>query len=324
VSGGVRGALACLSLLLLALAGTACVPARGPSGPGWAGACGPVRIGELPIVLIDNVPLVDVEIDGVPAILVLDTGAQRTVLTPAAVARLGLPLAVGNRPSMHGLYAAMRSNGVAVQRFSSDGIRLRRDEIVVAAVVLGTRDGIVPDGVLGMDTLSRFDLDLDLPDHRLILYRRQSCQDAAPAWRPPYIRVSGGPTNHGQPVLPVTLDGRRLFAIVDSGSQRSIVGAGAAAGVGVDQAALARDRRTTTHDATGEAVLSYAHRFTRLVVGADVFRNPLLVVTRIPLANGFMVLGSDFLHVQRLWISFGSQRIFLWRGRPSAVDPGAG
>jgi predicted aspartyl protease len=319
----VRGVGGALAALLLAVAAGGCVPA-GSLVAGLPGACGPLFVGELPVALIHNVPLVEVSIDGSQAILVLDTGSQRTVLTPSAAARLGLPLAEGRRRRFYGLSGSIDSRDVAVRQFSAGGVALRRAEIVVAPITVAHLDNLVPDGVLGADTLTRFDLDLDLPDRRLILYRRQSCPQAVPAWSPPYVRVAAAVANGGQPVIPVVLDGRRLPAIVDTGAQRSVVGAEAAATAGVGAAALANDPQTMTHGAAGQVVPSHAHRFGSLLAGGDMARRPVLVVVKNTLADNFLVLGNDFLRVQRIWISYGSRRIFLWRGPRHAIDPGGG
>jgi hypothetical protein len=45
------------------------------------------------------------------------------------------------------------------------------------------------DAVLGVDTLSSFDIDIDLPSHRLALYQKQTCAGAAPAWTGPYATI---------------------------------------------------------------------------------------------------------------------------------------
>ena len=46
--------------------------------------CGAVRLGETAVAMLRNEPIVKVFADGAPVILLLDTGAEATVLTPAA------------------------------------------------------------------------------------------------------------------------------------------------------------------------------------------------------------------------------------------------
>jgi hypothetical protein len=42
-----------------------------------------------------------------------------------------------------------------------------------------------------------------------------------------------------------------------------------------------------------------------------VVRNPEIIVTDLKLADADLVLGVDFLISRRLWLSYGSRRIFL-------------
>jgi hypothetical protein len=44
----------------------------------------------VPLRIAGNTPLVTVEVNGQPGTFILDTGAQRTVVSPAATRRLGL------------------------------------------------------------------------------------------------------------------------------------------------------------------------------------------------------------------------------------------
>ena len=55
-----------------------CGPTGSPLGPR---SCGIRPQAEIPLRVVDNIPLVDVRLNGAPATMVLDTGAERTVLT---------------------------------------------------------------------------------------------------------------------------------------------------------------------------------------------------------------------------------------------------
>jgi hypothetical protein len=43
-------------------------------------------------------------------------------------------------------------------------------------------------------------------------------------------------------------------------------------------------------------------------------RNPALIVADVSLRDADLILGIDFLSSRRLWLSYGSQQIFLSRG----------
>ena len=53
------------------------------------------------------------------------------------------------------------------------------------------------------------------------------------------------------------------------------------------------------------------HRFTELKVGPLLIARPEILVADIAVNNADMVLGIDFLLQRRLWLSYGSHRVFL-------------
>jgi hypothetical protein len=50
-----------------------------------------------------------------------------------------------------------------------------------------------------------------------------------------------------------------------------------------------------------------------LAIGTETIRNPEIGVTDLRLGDADLVLGVDFLQSQRVWMSYGSQQIFLSR-----------
>jgi predicted aspartyl protease len=108
----------------------------------------------------------------------------------------------------------------------------------------------------------------------------------------------------------VQLDGRRISALFDTGAQFSVLSTRSALALGVNEALLARDPPVTVRGADGEQLIAHAHRFTRLEVG-EIIRNAEMDVTEISLNEADLVLGIDFLAPRRVWISYGSQLLFL-------------
>ena len=62
------------------LAGLALPPALQGCAPTGPLSCGIRPQAEIPLRVVDNIPLVDVRLNGAPATMVLDIGAERTVL----------------------------------------------------------------------------------------------------------------------------------------------------------------------------------------------------------------------------------------------------
>jgi len=169
------------------------------------------------------------------------------------------------------------------------------------------------DGLLGADFFASFEVDLDLAHDRMILYERLPCAIAAPPWSQPYTAIPVNRSLHDHLFFPVSLDGRKLAAFIDTGAELSAVDAGAALALGVTAAALNQDPVVNLRGAGSEVVRSRAHRFARLEIGGETLRDRVVYVTNLRLQDADLVLGIDFLRLRRVWLSYGSHRIFLGR-----------
>jgi predicted aspartyl protease len=293
------------------------------TGPGGAtrravadpiGGCAAVRLGETTVATLRNAPIITLFANGTPLTLLLDTGAETTVLTPAAAARIG-----GQRPlvefqrQLHALGGSLETSEVELRSFSVGGVAIPWRRVRVAPVHVPSVFAGPLDGVVGADTLSSFDIDLDLPHYRMILYERQTCPDAKPAWSEPYTRIPAGRSKGDHLFFPVQLDGRRIDAFVDTGAQVSVLSTRMALTLGVSEAVLAHDPPLITRGAAAEQLSAHLHRFSRLQIGGEIVRNPEVVVADVRLSDADLVLGIDFLRSRRVWFSYGAQQIFLSR-----------
>ena len=276
--------------------------------------CGAVRLGETTVATLRNAPIVTLFANDRPVTLLLDTGAETTVLTPAAAGRIGAqrPLVEFQR-QLHSLAGSLETSEVELGSFTVGGVaipwrRVRVAPVNVPAIFAGPLDGVV-----GADTLSSFDVDLDLPHYRMILYQRQACPDAKPAWTGPYTRITAGRSKGDHLFFPVQLDGRRIDAFVDTGAQVSVLSTRVALALGVSESALAQDRPLTTRGAAAEQLSAHLHHFSRLEIGGAIVRDPEVIVADVRLSDADLVLGIDFLRSWRIWFSYGSQQIFLSR-----------
>ena len=65
------------------------VMALASAAGGASGGCGTVRLGQTTVATLRNAPIVTLLANGMPATMLLDTGAETTVLTPAVAQRIG-------------------------------------------------------------------------------------------------------------------------------------------------------------------------------------------------------------------------------------------
>jgi predicted aspartyl protease len=260
-----------------------------------------------------NVPIVAVRINGGTADFLFDTGAERTIMTAAAAKRLGVDAHYEYARQMRSLGGAVSGGDAILRSFGPGGMTLGGFRILVGAVSLPSVDGKPTDGLLGADFLGDYEVDLDLARRRIILFLPPPCPITAPAWNGPYTTIRANRSLHDRLFFPVRLDDHPLTALIDTGAQLTTLDADSATVVGVTGTALARDPVTTLRGAAAEAVKSRAHRFSELQIDGETLRDQTIMVTRLGLQDADLVLGADFLHWQRVWLSYASHQIFLER-----------
>jgi hypothetical protein len=156
----------CIVALLPALAGCTAAPAgpglRDPTiGMGVEQGCDIVRVASVGLEAGRGVWVVPVEIGGTRVRLILDTGAERTLLTEAAVARLGMVRDPHHETRTFAIGGLSTGADALVTSFAVGGAYLPVPSVTVGQFALPERVGPPLDGLLGADVLSAFDVDID-------------------------------------------------------------------------------------------------------------------------------------------------------------------
>ncbi len=291
-----RKAISCLfaSVILVVLAACA------------RDVCGaPAEVSEVPLLRLAHEEIVPLTLNGVPAGMVLDTGADRTILTPQAVADLGLPTYQTQVVAM-GSAGATEMRGVDVARLRIGGGELRGAELFVTALSSASLTDFPIYGLLGDDILTNWDIDLDAAADRLTLYRPQLCARRVPPW--PGVSQSlafpSGLFDHV--VLPVSVDGHDVTALLDTGLTFSTINVLAA---GLQPSDVARDPPVLLRGIGQRLAKGRVHHFGALLIGGQSYGPATIVVT--PPHSFGMVLGEDFLHQHRIYISFKAHALFI-------------
>lgn len=290
-------------LVLLFCAQHGRAAAAGGPCPASSESAGTVRV-------FHGLPLVSARINGAAVPLILDTGAEETVLTAAAALRLGLTSHREYPRSLRSVSGGIATGQARIESLAAAGGGVRDFFVLVGSLSLPSVAGVQPAGLLGGDFLSHFDVDLDLADGRLRLYP-PGCAPARPPWRIRYTTIPANLSIDGRLFFPVALDGHRLFAFIDTGAQVSTIDTAAAAGLGLSKAEIAGDPAARLRGISAAPVEAHVHRFSWLRIGGETVRGPVLVVTALNLPDADIVLGLDFLHGRRVWFSYQTHRIFL-------------
>ena len=281
-------------------------------------ACRVVPLSAVPVDTVDGHVLVTVLVNETAATFILDTGAERTLMGEDVVRRLGLErdhwvtstiLGIGGlqqRPNA--LPRSLRLGTTPLHRRTLTG----DTSVTVGPLPVTEIAGRPIAGLLGRDFLSLFDLDLDLPDHRMTLYDVHGCDAWFLPWTSPYAAIPASMPMAAALVVQVLVDGRPLRTLIDTGASSSLITASGMFRLGVTPALLTPDPAGNGAGVGPAPVPMHLHRFAELRVGPDVMRDPALWVASVrvvPIVD--MLLGADWLQTRRVWLSFETKQVFV-------------
>jgi hypothetical protein len=274
-----------------------------------------VRKAELRVHFAGNQPLVRVKINGRDVLMLLDTGSDRSILNEAAAARLHVSVDASSEYGVGVAGVAEQHPGRADSAELAPGLPLS-GRFKVGGRPLPGQEAIV--GLIGRDVLGDYDVDLDFPNDRVVLYQGRNCPSIRPDLaseteelpRPQRTNSGASPGI----MISVDLDGVAQVALIDTGATSSVINLDRVAALGVTGALMYRDQTGHGFDASGKKLGFVAHRFGRLKVGSNVIGGPELAVIRLPEYGNKpefdMILGTDYLRFHRVWLSFASGRTY--------------
>lgn len=247
-----------------------------------------------------------VEIDGTAALMTVDTGAERSLLSSALVARLGLPIDSWVSTGLQGVGGTERLRHADVGRMTLGGTVLHRRPLsgVGSIAVEGKAHpifaGAETDGLLGMDLLGAYDLDFDLAAPALAVGDNLPVPDGL-------TRVPIETPRPGVVVAPVRIGRATLRALIDTGAAVTVIDSRAADRLGfatVD--AGQRLRGVGSGAAPVRAAVPDA-----MALGGALWRAPPIVVGRLPRLGFEMALGLDVLRGHRMLLSYRGGSLFI-------------
>jgi hypothetical protein len=275
----------------------------------------------VPVRTIGGSIFIPVEVNGQVASFILDTGAERSLLTLEAAQRLGVARDQWVGTPMVGLGGGSAGLPNANPRSLSLGgvplVRrtLNRDTSLTVGVLPRARVGSqVIDGLLGRDYLSLFDLDLDMPARALTLYQVHDCSGRFLPWHENYDAVPVTILDKGKALLlTVVVDGTPLRAMLESGAGSSLLGKLGIFHLGLTPENLASDPSDEVGGFGPRLVTMHRHRFRSLRVGNQTIASPVIWAEPVLLAPPVldMLLGADWIEGKRIWISYATQQLFL-------------
>jgi predicted aspartyl protease len=287
--------------------------------------CSLSLVSRLPLTLSSSGLLVPVTLDGQPAQLIFDTGSFTSILSVAAANRIGLRHTRTEETdavmaTLGGIGGGRSAMGVTARTMDLGGLKGRDVNLLAADFrpALG-------DGLLSIDLISKYDVDLDFPDHQVILYepigdcRAPSAFLASPLYSVP-LRPFG---RDRRPRVTVSIGGQEVVAMLDTGAGHSAIFRQAAGRLGLHMDDLAADPHAHAAGVGPNAVRSVRHVFAPVTIGDLTFDHMSVDILDDHASDDVqMLLGADFQHAVHLWISYSSGTLIMqYPPRPSKKVP---
>ncbi|MCW4579705.1 retroviral-like aspartic protease family protein [Gluconacetobacter entanii] len=292
-------------------------PAHAQAPDDGARLCSRRHVAQVPLRNDGGYLSIVAQVAGRDLSLLVDTGSDGGLLTPEMVHRLRLGLDPDQQTVVHGTGGTAHATPNAIV----PDLRIGGIDFGVMSAPVGVLPGqpmITPPigGLIGGDILSRFDLDMDVPNGQLGLWEVHADSIACaqpPAWTGWYDTLPLQ-RQENRFMLSVRINGQQVMALLDSGARSRIVSPRLAARLGVPAQRLETDPGGVTSGIDGHEDVYHWHRFDSLQIGHELERNPVMTVA--PLREGLeMLLGSDWFAAHRVWISYATGQAFV---RPAA------
>jgi len=260
----------------------------------------------LPVHLDQGRWLIDVTIDGEPAKLLFDTGAFSSLLSTRAMARLHVNM-VPTDMEIEGFGGRRAAGIVRAQSVEFGGLKARR--FLFATTDLGELDGL-----MSSDMISKFDIDLDVPEKQLLLFGTfGDCRRPQAALGGDLYQVPLDPFDRDKTlVINVGVAGKGFKALIDTGSNRTAISRGMALSLGLNLADVRGHANGTIHGIGADPVKASSYVLPALDIGDLTFNHfPVEVLDWLAPQKFDMVLGTDFMTKVHLWISYSSRTLIM-------------
>lgn len=292
-----------------------------------ASSCQLVKVEEWPVRLQRNQLLVEGAINGKSVSVMLDTGAQRTLIFRATAVRLGVSLSATN-DRMFGVGGETKVDLAWVDEFKV-GQAVQKD---LRILVAGEHDPGNDIGVLlGEDFFQRFDVEFDLAHNAVRLFQAKDCDGVSLAYwarsGASEVEIEALDANRPEIILVVQINGQSLKAKLDSGAALSVLDKVDAERVGVTPETPGVVAGGHSSGLGKNAVDTWIGPFRSFTIGnetirdtqirfSDVYKDVTYRFTGSAVAHKIqvwhsMLLGADFLRSHRVLVAHSQRKIFF-------------
>ncbi|HEX4198899.1 MAG TPA: aspartyl protease family protein [Caulobacteraceae bacterium] len=283
-------------------------------------ACTLAKLPDLPVTMRGPRAMITAKVNGADGLFVVDSGAFFSSISPASVGKY--KLSRGQAP--FGMYLSGVGHGAAdfsvsrAETFDFDSMPMHN----VDFIVLDRGRGASDDGSIGQNILGGPDVEYDLANGAIRLFKPTGCRDASLAYWTTSDSYSVADLQYQQPLFPptaeATINGTRIRVTFDTGSPRSMLSLSAAARAGVKPTDPGVEPAGYS---SGIALRSqfrlWRGRFASFKLGGEEIKNSPLLFGDLDLMNADMLIGADFFLSHRILVSNSQHKIyFTYNGGP--------
>jgi clan AA aspartic protease (TIGR02281 family) len=299
--------LLCLACALLPLAPVHALEDTAPR-------CLYVEMAKLPIRYVGQglAPAVDGTIDGMPATMLVDTGAFDTQLTMNGANKRDLTLHMTGRLAQ-GVGGWSRLYAARVREVTLGPTRTRRS---VYLSVIGDAN-LTPafDAIIGAPFLLQADLEVDLTAKQVRLFRQQDCGKTDLAiWKEDTIVIpfESSRDRSPNPHFTVKVNGVKLDAIIDTGAHHTLMTTDAARRIGIDLKGPDVKRSGYIVGVGSERAAQWTATFKSVEIGNETIRDAELGIleSQGELSTDLLV-GQDFLRAHRVLFAMSQKKLYI-------------
>ena len=300
----------CVPALLAALA-------LALAGPATA-KCQFMKIAELPITMSGSRPVVKVLVDGSEARLVADSGAFFSILTPAAAARLGIKTRAAPGFEIRGVGGSERVAVGTVKDFGFAGLKLGKADFLVT----GRNTGTDVDGFLGQNMLGGVEIEYDLANGVLRLFKAKDCPTQVLAYwatgaAPGVMSISRVTPMERHITGQGKVNGQPIKVMFDTGAGRSVLRRQTAERVGIRRDGPGVVSGGLSWGFGSKLLESWIAPVDSFEIADEKIQHTRLRIADMELGDADMLLGADFFLSHRVLISSTQHRLyFTYNGGP--------
>jgi predicted aspartyl protease len=256
---------------------------------------------------MDGRVTIPVQIEGHDYRLMVDTGGYINTVSPGLVKHEGYRPSVSTGVRLKGMGTTMLNSYVTVKDFAIGNAHGKDFNFFV-----DSDNGLFEDGTLAPQIMASYDTDIDFAHDRFTLISPDHCPGQVVYWtKSPFAVVDMTIENRTHIAVPVTIDGKEIDAVLDTGAHTSYINMSMAARLGLDEKDPAMKLRGTIR-INGLAGPVYNYPFKSLSFGAVTVSNPRLeIVSDKVWPENKLLLGVGTLRQLHLYIAYKERKLYV-------------